>query len=63
MEYGGLATIFEKHKYYICDDSEEYADKTIQIIEENKKNDFENIIFNYINIEKWKKKFEEIYKL
>ena len=59
---GGLATIFENDKYYICNEIEEYANKVIEIISGNKKYEFENILNKYTDIEVWKEKFEDAYK-
>lgn len=59
---GGLATIFENDKYYICDEVEEYAKKAVEIISSDKKYDFDNILNKYTDINVWKKNFVEVYK-
>lgn len=59
---GGLKTIFENDKYYICDETEEYAEKALEIILNDKKYDFESILNRYTNMEEWKKSFEEVYR-
>lgn len=63
MAYGGLATIFKEHKYFICDEVEEYAQKAVEIIEQNKKSNFDEITVKYTNMEMWKKKIEKVYQL
>ena len=61
MEYGGLATIFKNDNYFICKETEEYVQKIIEVLDNNKKFNFEKITEKYTNLEKWKTKLDKIY--
>ena len=59
--YGGLASIFEKDKYFICDEVDEYVKKALEILNETKTFNFEKITEKYTDMKEWKRKFEEVY--
>lgn len=61
MEHGGLATIFEKHDYFICNDEKEYVEKALKFLDDNKKNDYEDIIKKYTDIAEWKNILKKVY--
>ena len=58
---GGLATIFENDSYFICDDIEEYAQKAIEIIDNNKSFNLSNITERFTDMNGWKKKIINVY--
>lgn len=61
---GGLSKMFANHQEYICSNIEEFSNKILEIINSNKeqyKNDCQEIVAEYANIEDYKNKIENIY--